>query len=374
MRADGQADRQLIFERIALAGWYNHFRKETKEMSNLHRDRQWRARLDELIREQNVDLEFIADYIGAPYNGSETVFYAKVPKKRTRFIGIGMALRQPLEQINQWILDYSSHRRLYVKDVADDLIWIYLIGLNQSAEEGAANYFRMFEECQEAALMIYTQLWDEITLGSIDTSDLEMELERISYDDTFQGLRQFIIDHMDSFKTAYARPRRMLDRYLDCILNPDGSEAGGKTLNSLRGYLDDSMINYLSGDSETVHTMDRRKPVRKVTFKTVPKNRKTHISLCLALGMTRGSIDQYLELMGYAPLREKGEEGQLIEMLAGWERKRPLQEAYRKACFEETAGPELTGEQKQTAVQEMLNLRRDLHEEYKKRGLVFPYS
>lgn len=342
-------------------------------MSNLHRDRQWRATLDELIREQNVDLEYIADYIGAPYNGRETVFYAKVPKKRRRFIGIGMALRQPLETIDRWIREYSSHRSLYVKDVTEDLIWIYLIGLNEK-EEGRTNYFRKFEDCQEAALAIYTQLWDEITLGSIDTSDLEMELEKISYDDAFRGLRQFIIDHMDSFKTAYSKPRRMLDRQLACILEPGSDGSGSKSLNSLRGYLDDSMINFLSGDSETVHTMDRRKPVRKVTFKSIPKNRKTHISLCLALGMTRAQIDRYLDLMGYAPLREKEEEGELIEMLAAWEQKRPLQKAYKQTCFEEDGGPELTGEQKQAAVQEMLNLRRDLQEEYKKRGQIFPYS
>ena len=343
-------------------------------MSNLHRDKEWRSILDELIAQQGVDLRFVADYIGAPYNGSETVFYAKVPKKRTRFIGIGMALRQPLEVIDQWIGDYSSHRRLYVKDVTEDLIWIYLIGLNREVPDGDTNYFRMFDECQEAVLMIYRQLWDEITLGSIDTSDLEIELEKISYDDTFTGLRQFIVDHMDSFKTAYSKPRRMLDRYVECILNPDSSESGDRTLNSLRGYLDDSMINYLSGDSETVHTMDRRKPVRKVAFKPVPKNRKTHISLCLALGMTRTEIDQYLELMGYAPLRKKGEEGELIGILSDWEQKRPLQQAYKKVCFEGQTKPELTREQRREAVQEMLNLRRDLHEEYKKRGQVFPYS
>lgn len=346
-------------------------------MSELRRNKEWRQQLRTLMDEQGVDLEYIAEYIGAAYNGGETVFYAKIPKKRKRFIGIGMALRQPLDTINQWIRDYSSNHTLYVKEVADDLIWIYLIRLNLSEQAKGVNYFRLFEECQAAALATYEQLWDEFSVGSLDTSDVEIELQNVSYDDTFTGLKQFIMDHMDSFKTAYMKPRRMLDRYVNCILNEDVKDRKYKTLNSLRGYLDDSMINFLSGNSNTVHTihtMDRGKPVRRIGFKQIPKNRKTHISLCLALGMTRHEIDQYLSLMGYAPLREDGEEGILTELLVWWEKKKPLQRAYKKACFGDRSAGELSQEQMAGAIEEMLYLRSDLQNEYRMQGMYFPYG
>lgn len=344
-------------------------------MSNLQRDKHWRRLLNDLMEQQGVDLEYVAKYIGAPYNGKETVFYAKVPKKRLRFIGIGMALKQPVEIINEWIRTYSNEHALYVKDVAGDLIWIYLIGLNSTKPRNDVNYFMLFDECREAVLVTYQQLWDGFTLGSLDTPALEIELERTSYDDTFTGLKQFIVHHMDSFKTAYSRPRKMLDRYLECILNPAGTEdAVPATLNSLRGNLDDSMINYLSGDSETIHTLSRRKPVQMVRFKSIPKRRKTHISLCLALGMTREDIDKYLTLMSFSPLKEYGEEGKLIEMLAGWEKRHPLQRAYKKLCFEEHTGIRMTPEQRRNSVHEMLRMRRDLQLEYTEQGQVFPYG
>lgn len=359
-------------------------------MADLRRSKAWRQQLKALMDEQGVDLEYVAEYIGAAYNGSETVFYAKIPKKRKRFIGIGMALRQPVETINQWIMDYSSCHALYAKDVADDLIWIYLIRLSLSKRtdlkqtgpdrRGNINYFRMFEECQAAALTTYRQLWDEFTVGSLDTSAIEIELQKISYDDTFTGLRQFIIDHLDSFKTAYMKPRRMLDRYVECILNEDVDGRRYKTLNSLRGFLDDSMINYLSGNSDTVNTMltmdqtDQGRPVRRIGFKQVPKNRKTHISLCLALGMTGEDINQYLALMGFAPLRDDGEEGKLAECLAEWEKAKPLQREYKNECFGECTAGKLSEEQMLCAIEEMLNLRNDLQSKYHMQGLYFPYS
>ena len=343
-------------------------------MSNLYRNKKWRSLLNEIMEQQGVDLAYVADYIGAPYNGRETVFYAKIPKKRTRFIGIGMALHQSLDTINDWIREYSSNHTLYVKDVAEDLIWIYLIGLNQKNPGSGVNFYKMFEECQAAALTIYRQLWDEITLGSLATAELEMELQQVRYDDTFEGLREFITDHMASFRTAYSRPRKMLDRFVDCILKPGAPEGTRRrTLNSLRGYLDDSMINFLSGDSETIHTLDRKTPVQVIRFKPVPKNRKTHISLCLALGMSRAEVDEYLGLMGFGPLKRDGDEGRLAEMLTRWEKKRPLQRAYKEACFQGEPDA-IAPEAQRKAVQEMLYLRHDLQQEYKKQGILFPYG
>ena len=320
------------------------------------------------MAEQGVDLEYVAEYIGAPFNGKETVFYAKLPQKRSRFIGIGMALRQPLDTINAWIRDYSNYHRLYVKDITEDLIWIYLIGLNQSISDGR-NCFRMYDECHEAALNVYTQMWDEFAHGSADTLVMDAAVRNVNYDDRFDGLREFIVDHIDAFRTAYAKPRRMLHQYLECILDPEGNGKPARTLNSLRGDLDDSMINYLSGQTDTV-----RKNNQRTVFKAVPKSKKSHIRLCLALGMNADEINTYLTMMGFAPLKTDGDEGRLSEMLRTWEKNRPVLEKYKNIRLGGCDNIELSPDQKRADAQEMIGLRNELQSEYSKQGSVFPYG
>lgn len=353
-------------------------------MSNLNRSKEWRNILDDLMAETGVTLQQIAEYIDAPYNGKETGLYSKLPQKRKKFIGIGMAFGLPLSEINSWILRYSGKRRLYIKDISEDLIWIYLIGLNNTAcanaakvsEGTASNYFRMFERCQDTAFVIYRQLWDEIIAGSVDTSELEIRLEKVPYDDDFKGLREFIVDNIDSFKTAYSKPRRMLDRYVRCILSGLSDPESGSTanLNSLRGLLDDSMINFLSGNSDIINVIDMRRRVRTVGIKNIPTSRKTHISLCLALGMTADEINEYLTLMGYDTLsKQKEQEVQLAEILTLWEKKHALQRRYKDQFMKHPEDITLTQKEKHQAAESMLLLRQDMKEEYRKRGWSFPY-
>lgn len=394
-----------------------------RSMATLHRNKEWRDTLDKLMEETGIGIVQIAEYIGVPYNEKETSFYAKLPQKRKKFIGVGMALGQPLEVINDWILKYSGKRRLYIKDISEDLVWIYLIGLNyryrqQLTKDGSAcvdaesdssfiNYFRMYEECQNAAYITFRQMWDEVILNSLDTSDLEVKLEDIRYDEKFEGLREFILDNMDSFKTAYTKPRKMLDGYVKCILK--GLSAGRKEdveqsvnagisdnrngdsdvrftsrlkLNWLRGSLDDSMINYLSGNSETHHVIDRNQGVRVVSTKHIPVSRKTHISMCLALGMTGEEINQYLGLMGFAPLKqENNTERILVEALKTWEKAHPLQSVLKNMCIDDNSEETTSGCEKKTlsssemykAAESMLQMRLDIRDEFARQGLAFPY-
>lgn len=342
-------------------------------MSNLHRSKSWKQILDGCMESENICLSQIAEYIGSPYNGNETVFYAKLPRKRSKFIGIGMALGQPLEVINDWILTFSDKRRLYVKDISEDLIWIYLIGLNADKFGNGINYYRMYEQCQENAFILYTQLWDEITLGSLDTSNLEIKLQKIEYDDAFVGLKDFIIDNMDSFKTAYSKPRRLLNGYVKCILEARAPDSR-RSLNSLRGFLDDSMINYLVGDADSINVVRKSDNTRIIGFKQIPTNRKTHINLCLALGMTEEEINKYLRLMGYASLRTADpNEKKLIEMLALWEKNNPLPRRLKDETFGQAGDVLLSEEERRSASDGMLNLRRDLEEEYTRQHISFPY-
>lgn len=373
-------------------------------MSNLKRSKEWRDVLDGLMDKTGISLEEISRYIGSPYNGKETGFYAKLPQKRRKFIGIGMALGQPLEVINDWILTYSGKRRLYAKDVSEDLVWIYLIGLNYNARAhgeniiSGTNYFSLYEQCQNVAYATYCELWYEAAPYSMETSDLDIRLESVAFDDEFEGLRNFIIDNMDSFKTAYTKPRKMLEDYVDGILigmasndssNDNSSrshaEAEDQTektdtvgarlkLNSLRGYLDDSMINYLSGDSSTIHVIDRRQGIRTISTKHIPTNRKTHISICLALGMMTDEINRYLEMMGFAPLGENSnDEKNLIEALKTWDEAHTLQREFKSQFIIEDRKKTLSQEEMRRAVESILLLRQDLKLEFSKRDLEFPY-
>lgn len=73
--------------------------------------RSWRNTLDHLAKETGTSLKEIAEYIGTAYSGGAPGFYSKMPRKRSTFIGIGMAFRQPACVINQWITDYARNSK-----------------------------------------------------------------------------------------------------------------------------------------------------------------------------------------------------------------------------------------------------------------------
>ena len=235
-------------------------------------------------------------------------------------------------------------------------------------------------EYQSAAYAVFSEMWNEIVMGMETTADVELVSEGIDYSAGLDGLRTFISEHLDAFKTAYSRPRKYLDRYVGEMLralNSDPARKTAMTLNSLRGYLDDGMINFLSGDSETVHVLDKERSKHIIRIKYIPKGKKKYISLCISLGMTGKDIDEYLGLMGYAPLSEGGkEERTLLAFLDKWESAHPAQRKFKDKCIGST---EDGGSDKQAfsdelkAVGEMLELREDLASEYEAAGLVFPY-
>lgn len=345
------------------------------DINKARKVRAWRRTLDELAKKDGVTLEDLCEYTGLAYNGKETAIYKKLPKKRTAFIGAGMAHHQPVEVINDWIQTFGGKKKLYVKDISEDLVWIYLIEANAADRDSGKNYFRLYEKCQAVTHATWKELWDELTMDPEETADVEMQLEDVDYDDDFEGLRTFVIDHMDSFKVAYSKPRRMLDSYVELILDAfrRAGKPGMRGLTDLRGWLDDSMINYIAGDSKMITVIDKKSRRKTVKIKYVPKNKRIHISMCLALGMGRSEIDEYLRLMGFAPLSEDDErEGCLIEMLEKWDEKYPLATSLR-AELKEGERSILETNKRQQAAEEMLMLRQDLREMYEKQGLEFPY-
>lgn len=345
-------------------------------MAERHKLRQWQKELDDLSERTGISLDDVCVYLGVSYN-RDVGFYVKLPKKRRTIIGIGMAFGQPVDVINRWITSYAMKRRLYSKDISEDMIWIYLINRNCATGGGDVNLYKQYERYQEAAFETYLSIWREIVAGASDTSDVDRQLSEIAGSD-FDDLKNFVINNLDSFKTAYGKPRRMLARYVDCILTTNGKAGSGDgkdSLISLRGWLDDSMINYLSGSYETINVTDIKTGSRVPGIKHIPKNRRSHIALALSLGLTRGETDEYLELMGYLPLTEEDpDDSVLIRELDRWDEEHPLQRLYKEKHINDNETIEMSAEDELQAVSDMLMLRQDLKEQYKRRKMRFLYS
>ena len=347
--------------------------KSTKESYLL---RSWRNTLDQLAAETGTSLADVCTYIGAAGGDSTPGFYNKMPRKRSTFIGIGMAFRQPAEVINQWITRYAGKRKLYVLDISEDLVWLYLINANLKDETGSTNYFLRYEEYQAVAYAVFRERWDEISLGLENTADVEISLGQADYGSEYDGIKAFVAEHMDAFSSAYAKPREFLDKWLRQIINTcrEDPEQTISSLNSMRGWLDDSMINFLSGDCSTVNVIDRKTGKRSINIKRIPKSRRKFISMCMALGMTADDIDRFLEMMGYAPVDVSDkDEGRLLAALAEWENMHPLQRAYKNLHFRGDASVMLSPAEEFSAVREMLQLRSDLDEAYRQKGYEFIY-
>ena len=124
-----------------------------------------------------------------------------------------------------------------------------------------------------------------------------------------------------------------------------------------------------------INVIDKKTGKRSINIKHVPKGRKKYINLCMSLGMTRDDINRYLELMGYDPLDIKSpEEGKLISVLTEWERLNPEQRAFKEKYIEGNTDLQLSEEEKQRAVVQMLQMKSDINEIYGESGDAFPYT
>lgn len=349
-----------------------------KITSKSYRLRGWRSTLDRLVTETGTSLADVSEYIGLSGGNDVPVFYTKLPRRRSTFIGIGMAFRQPAEVINQWITSYAGKRRLYVKDISEDLVWLYLINANLKDTSNNTNYYQRYEEYQSVAYAVFRERWDELNIGIVETADVEISLGQADYGPEYDGIKAFVAEHMEAFSSAYSKPRTFLDTWLQQIIatcREDPEQTIISNLNSMRGWLDDSMINFLSGDCSTVNVIDRKTGKKCINIKRIPKSRRKYISMCMALGMTADDIDRLLELMGYAQLDVSDkDEGRLLASLAEWENTHPLQRAYKEMHFRGDQSIKLAPEEEYQAVREMLQLRTDVSESFKKKGYDFIYS
>ena len=354
--------------------------------------REWRNELDSLVEETGITLEDVCDYLGVSYP-NKIGFYNKIPRKREMFIGIGMAFEKDLQKINEWIGRFGDKRKLYAKEVLSDLIWIYLINCNHRSRgagpnQPSVNFYHLYDECQIRVQNTYIALWNEYVENDQETAMVESSLETVSYDEEFQDLRAFVAENMDSFKTAYRKPRNMLAGYVSTILDTYTRANDGKEtpINFLRGYLDDSMMNYITGNPESINVLDMKSRDRMINIKAVPKLKRTHIALCLALGMSTKEINEYLDMMGYQPLDPLSEdENILMEMLLQWDEEDPLTQKYKAFYLSDVNGAHASGSsggsgestlsirEELQAVSDMLMMRSDLEYECKLAGQPFPY-
>lgn len=362
---DGSNDSNAV-----ASNWWSNFSD--------YRLKRWREELDDLSESTGVTMDDICRYLGLTYSKG-IGFYDKLPKKRSMYIGIGMALKQPLETINIWLTRYGMKKKLYVKDLEEDLPWIHLICANYNDRQTFRNYYREFETCQKKAHKQYLKCWEENIRSDSMTVLVESNLQSVAFREDYDELKQFVSDNIDSFKTAYVKPRTMLNGFLKMLISAgEGSRTTSSdsmtSLNSLRGYLDDSMINYLSGTVETINVIDRKSGRRSLQFKRIPKGKKAHISLALALGMNRREIDRYLTMMGFAALDAVNmEEGLLLNFMTEWEKQHPLPKKYKQWYFGREGAKKPSAEESVRIVQQMLEMRQDLRVMFEERGFGFPY-
>lgn len=320
------------------------------EMFSTYRIKKWRQELKDIVEKTDVTFEYICEYLGAEYSGRPG-FYKKMPKCRETYIGIGMACGMPLSTINRWIVKYGGKRRLYVKDALNDLVWIFLINVNFKNRDSAVNYYQKYEECQSEIEEIYNSIVDEADEDYSETVTLEDNIEALLFDSEYNDLKKFVKDNIAAFKSAYRKPKKYLNRYVKQILrveNENRTKGRCWTLNTLRGYLDDSMINYLTTGT-----------------RYVPKNKRTHIAIALALGMTTDDINEYLDLLGYAHLDgTHDEEGVLMNLLDKWEAGHPFQRIFKDRYIKGEAVIFLEKEEELQAVSDMLKLRSEIKEMY----------
>lgn len=335
----------------------------------------WRNEFNNLTQVTGIREEEVCDYLNVSH--SHIIGWRKrTPVKRQTLIGIGMAFKQDLEFINDWIVRYGNKRKLYAEDLQDDLVWIYLINSNTADRESGTNYYRLYDACRDAIMKTYFGIWNDSVEPSKDPVDIAGALNNVAFDPEFSGLKVFVIENIDSFRTAYSKPRKMLGTYIRVFLDVLSAANGGqrRPINSLRGYLDDSMINYVTGSEDVINVMDLKSKGMTAKLKPVPKLRKTHLALCLALGMTNNEINTYLDLMGYSTLDPDSEEdSHLIKALESWEAKHPEVAKFKRARILGEANVELSEEECFQAAREMLMMRSNLDYEYLKHGWKFPY-
>ena len=308
------------------------------EFFSNYRTKKWKQELKEIIENTGITFEDICDYIDIEYS-SRPGFYKKLPKNRRTYIGIGMACKLPLETINRWIVKYGGKRKLYVKDVLNDLVWIYLINANYQ-NNGSTNYYKQYNKCQEEIERIFWMLDNEAGENDADTEVVENQVRDIVFDSEYNALKKYVKENISVFASAYAKPKKFLTQYVDQILRVKNENRQGRkwTLNTMRGYLDDSMINYLTSG-----------------VKYVPRSKRTHIAIALALGMTTDDISRYMDLLGYAHLDgTNNDEGILMNLLDKWEEAHHLQRQFKNTYIYGSEKTHMQITEQQQAVNEML--------------------
>lgn len=355
--------------RIALGDVVMNRDKHNKGRYNPYKLNGWRLEFRTLAKVHGMTPSMLCEYLGLSVSDKPS-FWMKMPMKREIFIGLGMALKQPLNVINRWITIYGDKKKLYVKDIMSDLVWIYLIEANCRDMNSDINYYKKYESVRSVIESVYLDIWREEQTNIEETYEVEKSMENIEYSEAHIDISRFVERHIGDITSAYSKPRHMLRDYVEAIVKVlDEAEEVKWNLSRLRGYLDDSMVNYLAGDPDYFNVIDRKTKTMTPVFKTMPVTKEAHVRICMALGMTEYDINKYLELMGYAPLSEaEPVEKQLISVLGNWENNHSLQRTFKNQCIYGINTPEqneLTLEEQVSAVEQILELRAHVSQRVK---------
>lgn len=356
--------------------------------NDIHRVESWREEIRALLKEKGLNENFLKQYIGRTGH-----LISKLPQQRETYIGIGMALKQDENTINNWIKRYSNKKELYVKEMGD-LVWGYLIKAALNDPDPENNYFEKYEVCLAETMKEYHKIYQQLAKkkadqGNPDVANTPTDIMKESFKKdvaTFENLKVFIAKNIKQFDAAYQRSRMYIKNIVEGTLFPlmikyevnkeliiIVSKRSGKGRMKecipasyhaffTQGQINRTIENYLTGKEGS-----RVRPA--------PISRRANISMCLCFGLSEKQINEYLGILGYEPLKAVSDinEGMLIHFLSRWDEEHPLAVKFRKKHYE---GQEITlsEEEEKEALEQILGLKDDMRFEFDRSDMNISFS
>lgn len=386
-----------------------------KKIGNRYRLRKWRQELNQLVKETECSLAWIAHHINVGVSESPS-FYNKLPQEKETYVKIGLILGQNRETVNRWITKNSKKPALYAKDPID-LIGIYL--LDSKLDDYQPEYkVRMYMDCisefkvQTESLrtikriktrkdlielarvnkkgitkhmyikcafnigMTEEQINEVLELAGYDketfyrpmgTIEIEKNIGNRKFSDN-AALIRFVHGNQNSFKGMKASAREYIKRHVEALIQSKNRVKGELeptwTAFKLKemDHISNALYNFIMGDLESAQ---------------IPKKKSTYIMYAIELGMSLNQINQLLEIAGFDKLsisdsKDGFAEFYLTPLLLGWENTHTAAKNWREKYVNDNQ-TELSLLEEREGLGEILSMRNDLIHLYNKEKIEFPY-
>jgi len=318
----------------------------------------WRSELKKLSKDTGLSMAGIAEDIGVKLSDTPG-FYLKLPKEKETYVKLGLALKQPVEVVNKWIIKNTKSPALYAKDPID-LIGIYFLNINYKQNCGFENSKRnidFYTSCLQTHKKDFRKSNSAIIPSALSTAEIENDIKELYNED---DLLTYISTHREAFLSANKRSWELMrKKYIDIILsriNTLTEDVSKWTLYTLKDkcIISPALHNYLCGDG----------------YKTqVPRKKSTYIFYGLSLGMSLEQICTLLKTAGYDALNLNDDsdafaEFAMYQLLISWENNHPEAKKFRCKTFYNNTDIDMTPEEELEGIMQLFRQRQDITNEY----------